>query len=115
MTRQPFHSSSENPASEPEAASCSHNHLHAARPSRLNHVLIAPFILLIRLYQLTLSPWIGGHCRFTPTCSAYAIEAYRLHGPIKGTWLTLWRLCRCQPLVRGGYDPPPLPRDHSKP
>jgi putative membrane protein insertion efficiency factor len=69
--------------------------------------LSAPFIFAIRLYQVTLGPLMGGHCRFHPTCSAYAIEAYSVHGPLRGTWLTVRRLVRCHPLCRGGLDPVP--------
>jgi uncharacterized protein len=69
-----------------------------------------PFILLIRLYQLTLGPIMGGHCRFHPTCSAYAIEAYQTHGPVRGSLLTLRRLLRCHPFCRGGFDPVPPSR-----
>jgi putative membrane protein insertion efficiency factor len=73
----------------------------------LRHALSLPFILAIRLYQVTLSPLLGGHCRFWPSCSRYAMEAYRVHGPVRGTWLTAWRLARCHPLGGGGYDPVP--------
>ncbi len=69
--------------------------------------LSLPFILAIRLYQVTLGPLLGGHCRFEPTCSRYGIEAYRLHGPIRGTWLTFRRVIRCHPLGGHGYDPVP--------
>lgn len=69
-----------------------------------------PFILAIRLYQVTLGPLMGGHCRFHPTCSAYAIEAYRVHGVFRGTILTVRRLSRCHPLGGGGYDPVPMQR-----
>jgi hypothetical protein len=62
---------------------------------------------LIRLYQWTLSPLLGQNCRFTPSCSHYAIEAIRRHGAIKGARLALWRLLRCQPLCKGGHDPVP--------
>lgn len=79
----------------------------ATWPRRL---AIAPFTAAIGLYRLTLSPLLGRQCRFEPTCSRYALEAYRVHGPLRGTGLTLWRLLRCQPLCRGGYDPvPPAP------
>ena len=54
----------------------------------------------IRLYQLTLSPWVGRECRYLPTCSNYAIEAIKLHGAVKGGWLLLMRLARCHPLSR---------------
>jgi len=67
--------------------------------------LIATF--LIRLYQWTLSPWLGGACRFYPTCSSYALEAIELHGTARGAWLTVRRLCKCHPFHPGGFDPPP--------
>ena len=69
-----------------------------------------PFIGLVKLYQITLSPWFGGHCRFMPTCSAYAIEAFSTHNPLRAAWLTVARLARCHPLCKAGYDPVPLPR-----
>ena len=74
---------------------------------RFGPLLSLPFILAIRLYQVTLGPLMGGHCRFHPTCSRYAIEAYRMHGPIRGSWLTARRIGRCHPFGRGGYDPVP--------
>jgi len=64
-------------------------------------------IFLVRLYQKVISPLIGPHCRFTPTCSSYAIDAYRKHGFFKGSILTLWRLLRCNPFGKGGFDPVP--------
>ncbi|MCC5824422.1 MAG: membrane protein insertion efficiency factor YidD [Phycisphaerales bacterium] len=70
-----------------------------------------PFVLLIRLYRVTLSPFIGGQCRYEPTCSRYGLEAYRLYGPVRGSLLTLRRILRCHPFVKGGYDPVPLPDD----
>lgn len=65
---------------------------------------------LIRLYQLTLAGLIGPCCRFHPSCSAYWIEALRLHGLRRGTGLGLRRLARCHPLHPGGVDPVPAPR-----
>lgn len=65
------------------------------------------FIMVIRLYQLTLSPWVGRECRFQPTCSAYAIESFQRHGTLKGFYLTVARLLRCHPLGGRGYDPVP--------
>lgn len=62
---------------------------------------------LIRLYQLTLSPWVGRECRFIPTCSNYAIEAFEKHGTLKGLWMTMIRLGRCHPFGGQGYDPVP--------
>ncbi|WP_376707931.1 membrane protein insertion efficiency factor YidD [Kangiella sp. TOML190] len=64
-------------------------------------------IKLVRLYQLTLSPFIGNQCRFAPTCSNYSIEALEKHGAVKGSWLTLKRLGRCHPGCEGGCDPVP--------
>lgn len=65
------------------------------------------FIGLIRLYQRHISAHTPSVCRFAPTCSHYAIEALERHGAFFGTLLTLWRLLRCNPLFRGGYDPVP--------
>lgn len=65
-------------------------------------------IFFIRLYQKYISPLKGhGSCRFTPTCSQYALEAYREWGFFAGTALTVWRLLRCNPFGKGGYDPVP--------
>ena len=61
---------------------------------------------LVRLYQMTLSPIIGRQCRFRPTCSQYMIEAVEKYGAVKGTSKGLWRILRCNPFCRGGYDPP---------
>lgn len=62
---------------------------------------------VIRFYQLTFSSLVGNCCRFQPTCSEYAKEAYQKYGIIKGTRLTIWRLLRCHPWAKGGYDPVP--------
>ncbi|MDR3410971.1 MAG: membrane protein insertion efficiency factor YidD [Formivibrio sp.] len=64
-------------------------------------------ILLLRFYQLALSPLIGPRCRFTPTCSQYGIEAINRYGILKGGWLTIRRLARCHPWGGCGYDPVP--------
>ena len=64
-------------------------------------------IFVVRVYQAVGRPFLGGHCRFYPTCSDYSIEAYERHGAWRGTWLTLRRLLRCQPFRRGGLDPVP--------
>lgn len=67
-----------------------------------------PLILLFRFYQKALSPLKPPSCRFHPTCSNYGIEAIQTHGAIKGTILTIYRILRCQPFSKGGYDPVPL-------
>ncbi|NHI00785.1 membrane protein insertion efficiency factor YidD [Oceanimonas sp. MB9] len=64
-------------------------------------------VLLVRGYQLFISPLLGPRCRFHPTCSQYAIESLQTHGALKGSWLTLRRLGRCHPLHSGGSDPVP--------
>lgn len=65
-------------------------------------------LFLIRTYQVTLSPrFSGGACRFTPTCSQYAMEAVEIHGVLKGSALAFWRILRCNPFCKGGYDPVP--------
>lgn len=68
-------------------------------------MLIAIPLLLIRFYQLFISPFLPSTCRYTPTCSAYAIEAYKKHGLIKGTYLTVKRILSCNPWGGSGYDP----------
>jgi putative membrane protein insertion efficiency factor len=62
---------------------------------------------IIRIYQLTLSPLLGPHCRFYPSCSCYARSAIERHGVLQGCWLSLKRLLRCHPFAEGGYDPVP--------
>jgi len=61
----------------------------------------------IKVYQLTLSPWLGRQCRYLPTCSAYAAEAIERFGALRGSWLALKRLGRCHPWGGSGYDPVP--------
>jgi putative membrane protein insertion efficiency factor len=70
-------------------------------------VLRATLIALIRLYRATLSPLMPPVCRFTPSCSAYALEAVQVHGGLKGGWLAARRLLRCRPWGGSGYDPVP--------
>jgi len=73
----------------------------------INKIFSWFFIALIRIYQFTLSPFLGKQCRFTPTCSQYGIEALQKHGALKGSWLTLKRILRCNPWGGSGYDPVP--------
>jgi len=72
-------------------------------------------LLLIRGYQMLISPLLGPNCRFTPSCSQYAIEALEIHGTWRGSWLALCRLGRCHPFHPGGYDPVPPVADQPKP
>jgi uncharacterized protein len=65
-------------------------------------------IWFIRVYRATLSGWLGGQCRFYPTCSRYAEEAIREHGALKGTALAAWRVLRCNPFGEGGIDHVPV-------
>jgi hypothetical protein len=64
-------------------------------------------IRMIRWYQRHLSPILGANCKYLPTCSQYAIEAVERHGAVKGSLMALWRIIRCNPFSRGGYDPVP--------
>jgi len=66
-------------------------------------------IFLLKIYRYAISPWLGSNCRFTPSCSAYALEALDTHTLLRACWLTLKRLGRCHPWCEGGYDPVPQP------
>jgi putative membrane protein insertion efficiency factor len=74
--------------------------------SPLGHLLTAP----LRFYQRFISSWTPATCRFSPTCSQYAIDAIQTHGALRGTPLTLWRILRCHPFCKGGHDPVPTRR-----
>ena len=67
----------------------------------------ATLVTLIKLYQYLLSPWVGSHCRFYPTCSEYAKTAIETHGVLRGSWFASKRLLRCHPWHPGGADPVP--------
>ena len=73
----------------------------------LMQILSLPFIFIIKIYQWMVSPLLGPSCRFTPTCSQYSIEAFKKHGMLKGLWLTIKRIVRCNPWGGHGYDPVP--------
>ena len=73
----------------------------------VGRAVAALLIVPIRVWQLTLSRILPPSCRFAPSCSAYAIEALRRHGPLRGTWLALRRILRCHPWGPTGYDPVP--------
>jgi hypothetical protein len=73
----------------------------------LNTILSFPFLVLIKFYQWVISPYLGPKCRYTPTCSQYALEAFKKYGPIKGFWLAIKRIARCHPWGGSGWDPVP--------
>lgn len=68
---------------------------------------VYPLLLLLRAYQLAISPMLGSRCRFEPSCSQYAMDALRRHGLLRGLWLATRRIGRCHPWHEGGYDPVP--------
>lgn len=70
-------------------------------------ILTAVMVAAVKFYRACISPLFPPVCRFTPTCSEYAIEALRKHGPAKGLWLAVKRICRCHPWGGSGYDPVP--------
>lgn len=73
----------------------------------LLYILSLPFIFLIRVYQRVISPLMGPKCRYTPTCSHYAVTALKKYGLFKGMWLAIKRIGRCHPWGGSGYDPVP--------
>lgn len=73
----------------------------------LRRALVLVMVFSIQLYRWVISPVLGGNCRFEPNCSGYALEALQTHGPVKGTWLAIWRIARCNPWGAWGYDPVP--------
>jgi len=82
-----------------------------ASRDHLRRWLNAPFIGAVLAYRAVLSPLMGGRCRFVPSCSQYALDAYRLHGPLRASWLTLTRILRCHPFAKAGFDPVPIPEN----
>lgn len=79
---------------------------------RFSGLVALPLRGLIWAYQKLISPLLGSHCRFEPSCSAYAEEAMRVHGAFRGSWLTLRRIARCQPWGGSGFDPVPPPDEY---
>ena len=75
--------------------------------TKISKTLALPFITLIKLYRIFISPLLGNNCRHTPTCSEYGIIALKKHGVFKGIFLTAKRILKCNPLFKGGYDPVP--------
>ena len=70
-------------------------------------MMVRALLVLVRGWQLLVSSWAGGNCRFEPTCSAYSLQALRQHGAAAGSYLTLARIARCHPWCAGGHDPVP--------
>jgi putative membrane protein insertion efficiency factor len=70
-------------------------------------LLAWPLRGLIYLYRLAISPWLGNNCRYAPSCSQYALDALRVHGAFRGSWLAIKRIARCHPWCGSGYDPVP--------
>ncbi len=73
--------------------------------ARATAAVSAALLLLLQLYRVLISPFLGPCCRFVPSCSEYASQAVRRHGPVRGSWMALRRLLRCHPLHSGGWDP----------
>lgn len=74
---------------------------------KIDRCLQQSVIILLRIYQRCISPFLGNHCRFYPSCSEYARESFQRFGFLHGSWLTFLRLCRCHPFCQGGNDPVP--------
>lgn len=87
--------------------------MEKARASLRSLIITIP-LLIIRFYQIFLSPLIGQNCRFHPTCSYYAIDALKQHGLLKGSWLSVKRILKCHPLHSGGLDPVPKKPNKTK-
>lgn len=73
----------------------------------MRNFIVLLLILPVKFYQYIISPMTGASCRYTPTCSAYAVEALKKHGPLKGLWLSIKRIASCNPWGGHGYDPVP--------
>ncbi|MEC4050753.1 membrane protein insertion efficiency factor YidD [Flavobacterium sp. SUN046] len=78
----------------------------------LKKILISPLVFLIRFYQEAISPFTPAACRFEPTCSSYFLEALKIHGLLKGSYLGIKRILSCHPWGKSGYDPVPKKCEH---
>lgn len=81
--------------------------LNILEEKMISKVISAIIIAVVRIYQYTISPLLGKNCRFLPTCSEYAIEVIKSHGPFKGSYLAFKRILKCHPFHEGGIDKPP--------
>lgn len=75
--------------------------------SIISKILAFPFIILVKFYKIFISPFLGSNCRYTPTCSSYAIDALKKHGIFYGGWLSIKRIVSCNPWGGHGHDPVP--------
>ena len=80
----------------------------------MKRILTYPLILLVRFYQVAISPYMPSSCRYSPTCSHYTIEALNKHGLIKGSWFAIKRISSCHPWGGSGYDPVPEKKKRNK-
>ena len=80
----------------------------------LKKILAFPFIVLVRFYQVAISPYTPASCRYNPTCSHYTVEALKKHGLFYGGWLSVKRIFSCHPWSKGGYDPVPEKKSNDK-
>jgi putative membrane protein insertion efficiency factor len=76
-------------------------------PGVVSKLFAWPLIQIVRLYRVAISPWLGGNCRFDPTCSSYALQALQRYGILRGSWLAMKRIGRCHPWGGSGFDPVP--------
>ncbi|MFV0237674.1 MAG: membrane protein insertion efficiency factor YidD [Flavobacteriales bacterium] len=74
---------------------------------KIHKIMIFPLVVFIRFYQIFISPLLGTNCRYSPTCSAYALKALHIHGMFYGSWLSVKRIINCNPWGGKGYDPVP--------
>lgn len=95
------------PGDDPKANDLANGRGALTRPTSLKGFVAWPLLALIAFYRRFITPYTPPTCRFYPTCSAYGLEAIQLHGPFRGTAMTVWRILRCQPFSAGGFDPVP--------
>ena len=84
------------------------------KTNKVRRILIFPFIILVRFYQVAISPFTPATCRFEPTCSNYTLQALKKHGLFRGGWLATKRIFSCHPWGKSGYDPVPPKKCHHK-
>ncbi|CAI8600866.1 unnamed protein product [Vicia faba] len=90
----------------PRATNQDSNNPETLQDDEVDNLGVKAALSMLRFYKREISPILPRSCRYVPTCSEYSMEAYKRYGVLKGTTLTVWRLCRCNPLGGSGYDPP---------